>query len=165
MSRRARGILAISLNVVVTMSSWFAILGVTLIFVVVLAQVGSRAFLRDSLVWSDEIARLTLVATTFLGLAWAEGQRAHVSLGRAVSRTESAWQHWITIMGRLLAAITLVVVAHGSLAYAAELDISTPAAGVPLRLIYGVVGVGVLLWTTVMLLQPLSDAANEGGDQ
>ena len=128
-------------------------LGVTLVItvvIVVLLQVVFRFFLDSPLSWSGEVAIYILVWTTFLGMAIAQRERAHVAMQvlpampRVVRRTVD-WICWLSVLGMF------VVLGWGGLELALLHHVQrSPATGVPIWSIYSALPVGGALgiWHT-----------------
>ena len=103
---------------------------------VVVASVLGRFFFAAPMVWSDDVARLLLLAVTFLGAAAALAHGDNAGVTFFVDRIPAAWR------GKVDAAVSLIVVivagALGWNAYVLLADTAgqTVGAGVPQELFF-----------------------------
>ena len=115
----------------------------------VLWQVVSRYALGTSSSFTEEFARFALIWLTVLGAAYLNARRGHLTMDfltrrlapAARARRERAVEWWM-----LAFALVVMVVGGGYLVYTTlRLGQVSPAIGVPLGLVYGVVPVSGLL--------------------
>ncbi len=136
------------------------VLGIALVVTVVIVvsmQVGFRYFLNQPLSWSGETATYLLVWTTFLGMAVAQRERAHVAMQvlptmpRLAQRTVD-WICWLATFGMFLS----LGLGGLELAFLHHIQRS-PATGLPIWVVYTAVPVGGALgiWHTVQDLPGL----------
>ncbi len=133
------------------------ILLVVTVTVVVTLQIVFRFFLNSPLSWSGELATYILVWLTFLGLAIAQRDHAHVALHLLPDLsgpTEQVmnWARWI-------AAVGLFIVMGGgglSLAFMHNVE-SSPAIGLPIWVVYAGMPLGGILgvWHLALVLPGL----------
>lgn len=153
-SERQRSTVARIDHQVARFENGLGILLVIMVTVVVLLQIGFRFFLNSPLSWSGELATYFLVWLTFLGLAIAQRDKAHVALHilpdlHGASAIAIRWVRW------LAAAALFAVMGGGGLDLAFMHNVeSSPAMGLPIWVVYlGLPLGGILgLWHVMMEL-------------
>lgn len=104
---------------------------VAALFVLVLAQVVSRYVFGQPLVWSEELARFSLIWLTFIGAAFVMAYRRHivVSLFKLGDR---AWLVLETISSIIMVLVILTILPAGVEFVQDNLNVRSAAAGLPL---------------------------------
>lgn len=113
----------------------------------VLTQIVSRYVFRAPLPWTDEIARFLLVWMTFIAAAYVMAERLHVAVDIAVARLGvRATAAVDTIATVVVIAVALVLSVAGFVAAQAMTEVSAPATGLPMSVLYaaGVVGFALI---------------------
>lgn len=156
-SKREHSIVARIDRQVARFENGLGILLVITVTVVVLLQITFRFFLNSPLSWSGELATYILVWLTFLGLAIAQRDKAHVALHilpdlNGVAEQAVNWLRWIA------GVVLFAVMGGGGLALAFMHNVeSSPAMGLPIWAVYlGLPLGGVLgLWHLMLDLPGL----------
>lgn len=115
----------------------------------VLWQVFGRYVLNKSFSFTEEFARFALIWLTILGAAYLNGKREHLAmdywLNKLPPEGQIARRRIIEIMMAVFALIVMVI-GGGNLVYTTlRLGQLSPAIGVPLGVVYGIVPVSGLL--------------------
>ncbi len=123
--------------------------------VIVLVQVLLRYVFNDSLVWSEELAKILMVWTAFLIAPWAYRQGANVSIALFVTVLPNLIRSLLRILIHLLVVWILLVLFQESIAFCAR-GFEISAATLPVRMgwFYSVVpfALGATLLVAVELL-------------
>ena len=113
----------------------------TVITLNVLWGVLTRHLLGNQASWTEELARFLLIWIGLLGAAWASGKRMHLSIDLLKKQPERF------IDGCVIAFALAVMVVGGAnlMRITAELGQQSPALGLPMYLVYGVIPLSGLL--------------------
>jgi TRAP-type transport system small permease protein len=115
------------------------------IFIVMIAAVFARYVLNDSIVWSEELARLGLVAITFIGIGAGFRHRSHVR----IDLSAAFGPRLASVLGYIGTAVTLLfllMLAYNGIILARTLRTAhTAALQMPLSWLYLFVGLAALL--------------------
>lgn len=137
----------------VTVEKFAACALLVTVLVLILFQVVSRYVFATPFGWTLEIARFVLIWLTFVGAGYVMSQRLHISmdllvtrLGRLGSALVDTFAHVVVI-----AAATAMAV-FGSLFAAAHANVSAPASGWSMAVVYaaGAVGFGLVALHSVV---------------
>ena len=132
----------------------------------VLWQVFSRYVIGESSSFTEEFARFALIWLTLLGAAYLNGKEAHLTmdfLTRKLSPKDYARRRrWVAGFMFVFSAVVMVV-GGGNLVYTTlRLGQVSPAMGVPLGVVYGVVPVAGLVVCYFTASQVLKTSSIEG---
>lgn len=122
----------------------------SLMSILIGAQVFMRYVLNDSLAWSEELARYAFIWATYIGVACAVKRNAHICVEAAVTRLPALYQRYAAILSHLLFIVFAVMVMKEG--YALTLKIfsfgqKSSAMGLPMGWIYlaPTVGFGLVI--------------------
>lgn len=135
---------------------------VAAIVAVVLAQVVCRRVLGRPLVWSEELCTYAFMAAAMLGASAATQRRTHVRLSLLLDRLprrrglERALELLLALVfaGLLPGTVTFLLAVH-------RLGLRSPALGIPMTWVYGLVPLALALW--VLHLAVPREAGTETG--
>ncbi|MBP6019822.1 MAG: TRAP transporter small permease [Burkholderiaceae bacterium] len=121
------------------------------------AQVFMRYVMHDSLTWSEELARYCFIWATYLGVSCAVKHKAHICVEALTERLPLAARHYATILSHALFILFAVMVMKEG--YALTLKVfafgqKSSAMGLPMGYIYlaPTVGFGLVI---IRLLQSI----------
>jgi len=133
------------------------------IFIVMLAAVFIRYVLNASLTWSEELARLGLVAITFTGIGAGFRRRCHISIDVSAitgPRVASALRY----VGAAVSFIFLLAIGYNGIVLAQTMRAShTAALQMPLSWLYLAVGLASLLGAVRVAQAVIADLKGRGG--
>ena len=92
-------------KIVGTIVDWLAIILLTFIFILGIAQVFWRWVLNNPIVWSEEMIRLTYVWVCYLGWVIAERSDSHIRITAISSRLPVSVQKWLQAFCHVLCII------------------------------------------------------------
>lgn len=126
------------------------VLLLSLMSILIGAQVFMRYALNNSLAWSEELARYCFIWATYIGVACGVKRNAHICVEAVVRKLPSLMQHYAAIFSHLLfIAFSIMVMKEG---YALAIKIFTfgqksSALGLPMGWIYlaPTVGFGLVI--------------------
>lgn len=121
----------LALRLLVSLEQLIGAALVAALFFFVLAQVVSRYVFGRPLVWSEELARFTLVWLTFVGAAFVMAYRRHIVVS-FFKLSDRAWLALETISSVVMITVALVVLPAGVEFVQSNVGVVSPAAGVPL---------------------------------
>ncbi|NYT59025.1 TRAP transporter small permease [Alcaligenaceae bacterium] len=120
----------------------------SLMSILIGAQVFMRYVMGDSLTWSEELARYAFIWATYLGVAYGVKRNAHICVEAAVTRLPGLYRHYASILSHVLFIVFAVLVVKEG--YALTLKIfsfgqQSSAMGLPMGYIYLAPTVGFAL--------------------
>jgi TRAP-type C4-dicarboxylate transport system permease small subunit len=128
------------------------ILILTLLLLVVGAQVLTRYVLNYSLFWSEELARYLFIYLVFIGSAIVLRRNGHIEVSVFVERLPAGVRRALGIVSDLLIlSFTAVVLTHGVRLAAMVWTVPTAAMLIPWTLVY----LGIVLGMAAMVLAVL----------
>lgn len=129
-------------------------------FLVVAVSVFFRYVLNNSIGWSEEVARLLLLAMAFLGAALAYPRRAHVSLAFLLSRLPHKIRIHLDASTALIVAALSTVVSYVALTsfLPLQMQLTLPATGLP----QGVFSISLVIGTLLLAAYALTDSFKSG---
>lgn len=143
---------------------------VAVMVLTVLAQVFMRYFLKNPLVWGDELAKYSLVYMTFIGAAVALGNKQLAAMELLTEKLSKGGKKATLILVYILEIVLLIFIFYYSIMLMLEGSVQaqlSPALQVPMAWIYLSIplGVGLMIIQSILLLvgeiKGLNDA--EGG--
>lgn len=122
----------------------------SLMSVLIGAQVFMRYVMNDSLTWSEELARYAFIWATYIGVACGVKRNAHICVEAIATKLPALYQRYAAIIAHLLFIVfALMVVKEG---YALTLRIlsfgqTSSAMGIPMGWVYlaPTVGFGLVI--------------------
>ena len=119
---------------------------VTLMSLLVIAQVILRYVFNNPLDWSEELARFTFIYLTFIGIGAAYGRRRHMFIDAVIVLLPAKTRRIVEILVTGLATaflIAVIVIALRSMVDLYRMDITTPALELPMAFVYLIIPVGL----------------------
>jgi TRAP-type C4-dicarboxylate transport system permease small subunit len=134
---------------------------VTVMAILVIAQVVLRYVFNDPLTWSEEMARIVFIYLAFVGIGAAYGRRRHMSIDALIillpARIKKAVQ--FSVVGVASAfLVAVIVITFRSIVELHRMDITTPALEYPMALVYLIVPLGL----SALIAQMWIDLYKEG---
>jgi len=128
----------------------FMVFLLSLMSILIGAQVFMRYVMNDSLTWTEELARYAFIWATYIGVACGVKRNAHICVEAVVIKLPALYRHYATIVAQLLFIVfALMVMKEG---YALTLKIlsfgqKSSALGIPMGWVYlaPTVGFGLVL--------------------
>ena len=102
--------LGVALGALDTAACWVICAAITVMVVVVSAQVGLRYGLNQSLGWADEISRLCFVWSIFLAIPLGIRARAHIGVEMLVARMPASARGALARLTALASAAMLLLI-------------------------------------------------------
>ncbi len=126
---------------------WALCLLMSLMVVIVFANVVARYYLSASLAWSEEVARFMLIWLVFLGAVLAYVHDEHLGLDIVVRLFPRRVQQGLAVAGDLLIIVAVYLLTHGGAVLMRDSwEWGSPATDTPYGYVYTVVPFcGVLL--------------------
>jgi TRAP-type transport system small permease protein len=127
---------------------WALCLLMSLMVVIVFANVIARYYLSASLAWSEEVARFMLIWLVFIGAVLAYVNDEHLALDIVVQLFPRRIRYGLAVVADLLVMVAIYLLIHGG----AELmrdswEWGSPATDTPYGYVYAVVpACGILLF-------------------
>ena len=119
---------------------------VTLMAILVVAQVVLRYVFNDPLTWSEEMARILFIYLAFVGIGAAYGRRRHMFIDALVIELPATLKRIVefSVVGIASAfLIAVIVITIRSIVELHRMDITTPALEYPMTLVYLVIPLGM----------------------
>lgn len=119
---------------------------VTIMALLVIAQVIMRYVFNDPLTWSEELARFSFIALAFFGIGAAYGRRRHMFIDALIILLPAGAKRVVVIAVVVIASAFLVTVIGITISSILELhrmDVTTPALELPMAYIYLVIPLGL----------------------
>lgn len=99
---------------------------------ILLAGVASRYVFDNPLDWTDELSSSLFIWLTMLGSVLALDKGEHMRLTALVSRLPPAWQGWMETTSALVVCAFVMLIVVPAMGHAhSEMEITTPALGIP----------------------------------
>ncbi|NYT24555.1 TRAP transporter small permease [Alcaligenaceae bacterium] len=122
----------------------------SLMSVLIGAQVFMRYVLNDSLTWSEELARYAFIWATYIGVACAVKRNAHICVEAAVTKLPALYQRYAAILSHLLFIVFAVMVMKEGYALTVKIfsfGQKSSSMGIPMGWIYlaPTVGFGLVI--------------------
>ena len=122
----------------------------SLMSVLIGAQVFMRYVLNDSLTWSEELARYAFIWCTYIGVACAVKRNAHICVEAVVIKLPALYQRYAAIFSHLLFIVFAVMVmkeGYGLTMKILSFGQKSSAMGIPMAWIYmaPTVGFGLVI--------------------
>lgn len=125
------------------------VLGCCIILMCIAVGLGvvSRYIFGQPLLWTDEIARASMVWLTFVGAAQLFSyENGHLKMDFLTDRLTPAWQRRLAIAANLIELVLVLVVGVGTLVFIYfNADAVTSALELPVYVIFGIMPVAMLV--------------------
>ncbi len=135
----------------------------TLMVVIVFAQVVGRYVFNYSFSWSEEIARFLMVWITFAGSAYAFRMGAHIGVTVIVDRLPPGMALYVKLLARVLTIVFFMVLGYYGWHHTMEQYLMgqlAPATRIPVAIPYSAVPIGSLLVIIRLIDQAIQDFKN-----
>jgi len=130
----------------------------TVLLLVVGAQILTRYVLNYSLFWSEELARYLFIYLVFIGSAIVMRRNGHIQVSVFVERLPSGVRRGLAIVSDLLLlSFTVIVLIHGVRLAAMVWTVPTAAMLIPWTLVY----LGIVLGMAAMVLAVLGSLLSQ----
>jgi len=130
----------------------FSVLLLAFYLSLILLQVFYRYILNDSLFWSEEVVRYSLVWGVMLGAALVAYERSHISVEVIGAFLPPAGKQVLTFLANTCTLAFLLILIYAGLDFTDRTWFQRSASlGVPMRWVYLAIPVGALLETWFML--------------
>jgi TRAP-type transport system small permease protein len=126
---------------------------ITLMVVIVFANVIGRYFLHASVAWSDEVARFMMIWMSLLGAVLAYAKNEHLGLDLVVQAVPKSVAKFINILGDLLVMVAVFMIIKGGYNLVMQnLSWLSPGASISYGFVYTIVPIcGVILFLQTIL--------------
>ncbi len=105
--------------------------------VLIAAQVYTRFFTNNSLTWSEELARYTMVYMVFLSAVLVARQKGHICIDDVVRRLSLKGRTAVLCVSSLLQIVFFLTVVWGAYRLLPTASLRTsPAIGIPIPIVY-----------------------------
>ena len=134
---------------------------VTIMAILVVAQVVLRYVFNDPLTWSEEMARILFIYLAFVGIGAAYGRRRHMFIDALILELPATLKRIVefSVVGIASAfLIAVIVITLRSIVELHRMDITTPALDYPMALVYLVIPLGM----SALIAQMWLDLYKEG---
>jgi TRAP-type C4-dicarboxylate transport system permease small subunit len=135
---------------------------VAVMVVTVIMQVFMRYFLRNPLIWADELSRYALVFMTFIGASVALRSNNLAAMELITSKITGITKKVLSLVSNLLAVLLLGFLFYYSISLMMENSVRTqlsPAMQVPMVIIYFSLPLGIGLTLVQAIFKFITDAA------
>jgi TRAP-type C4-dicarboxylate transport system permease small subunit len=119
---------------------------IALMAVLVIAQVILRYVFNDPLDWSEEMARITFIYITFIGIGAAYGRRRHMAIDALIIELPAKLRRIVEVSVIGLASaflIALIGLTIRSMAELYKMEVTTPALEYPMAFVYLIIPLGI----------------------
>ncbi len=119
---------------------------IALMAILVIAQVVLRYVFNDPLDWSEEMARITFIYITFIGIGAAYGRRRHMAIDAIVILLPPKMKRIVEVSVVSLASAFLIVLIGLTIRSMMELtkmEVTTPALEYPMAFVYLIIPLGI----------------------
>lgn len=128
-----------------------------LILGLLLVQIVGRSLPNVSYIWTEELTRFGLVWLTFIGAAYVMAQGRHITIDVANQLLGGRGRKVLDIVSSLVALATCAMLLPASFVFTSTMHyINSPAADVPMSLVYGAGLSGFSLLTLHCLVRLIS---------
>lgn len=154
------------INIYRALVNWALVATIGVMVVTVTAQVIWRYLFNSPLHWTEEIARICLITTTFLGAALAIQKNVHFRIDALTKMLPPVLYRYAEAILCLLAALYVGVIVYGSIFLMQNINMGVISSlGIPAKLIYLVFPLGGGLMIINLLENAVKSVRGEGGAQ
>jgi TRAP-type C4-dicarboxylate transport system permease small subunit len=142
----------------------------SLMSVLIGAQVFMRYVMNNSLAWSEELARFAFIWATYIGLACAVKRNANICVEAVVNKLAPVWRRYAAILAHVLFIVFAVLVVKEGYALTAKIfkfGQQSSALSLPMGWVYmaPVVGFGLVILRLLQRIAAEIRALRAGGTQ
>lgn len=151
-------------NAITQVFRWITVILLSLMVIIVFANVVSRYYLHASLAWSEEVTRFMLVWLVFVGAFLAYIHDEHLGLDILVAQFPPKVRKNVAVCTNLLVIFALYAVMEGGyLLMRDNFDWLSPAAEIPQGYVYFIVPFvcGLMIIQTVLKTYYLLTSTNQ----
>lgn len=112
---------------------------------VTILNVLTRNVTGDSIAWTEELNQFLIVLVCFVGLSYAAGEGRHIRMSALSDALPDRFRRWLMIFVTSTTALLLFFLAYYAWSYAVSVDRRSPVMGVPLRWVYMIAPIGLVL--------------------
>lgn len=140
----------------------------TIMSSLVFAQVVCRFVFKNSLTWSEELARFTLIWLIYLASILAYAEKVHISVDALVILLTGKLGKAVQILNRVCVVVFTVAIMLGAIEFIPTTSLQlTPAAEIPMSYAYAAVPVGmafICLIAIKQIFQVIHDDPSANGE-
>lgn len=128
---------------------------------ILIAVQGIARYLRSPFTWTEEVAQFCFIVAAFLGMSSVERGSGHIKLTAFTDLLPKRLGTIVLRLNNILLLITLCFTLAGSfMLYPSISQLTSSAAGVPIRWIYTGMNIGLIWWTVNTIHSILSQGRN-----
>ncbi|MCL5808607.1 MAG: TRAP transporter small permease [Deltaproteobacteria bacterium] len=139
---------------------YLSMAGITVMALLVIAQVILRYVFNDPLTWSEEMARLIFIGLAFIGIGAAYGRRRHMAIDALVillpSRAKRIAEFTVVGIASVF-LIAVIAITARSIMELYRMEVTTPALEFPMAYVYLVIPFGLAALIVQMWLDLYKD--------
>lgn len=110
-----------------------------------ITNVIARNLTGDSLAATEELNQFLIVLICFVGLSYAAGEGRHIRMSALSDALPTRLRRWLLVVVGSATAALLLLLAWYALQYAWSVDRRSPVLDIPLRVVYFVAPLGLVL--------------------
>lgn len=123
--------------------------------VVLFLQVFTRYVLRNPLYWSEELARIILIWSVFLGAVFSFRSGTHMRIDILMKKLPMRLRMAVNLISKTIVTVfSVVLVIHGSIFSSKMMRIIAPATKIPTGIIYLVLPIFACLTVIIVWIHP-----------
>jgi TRAP-type C4-dicarboxylate transport system permease small subunit len=123
--------------------------------VVLFLQVFTRYVLRNPLYWSEELARIILIWSVFLGAVFSFRSGTHMRIDILMKKLPMRLRMAVNLVSKTIVTVfSVVLVIHGSIFSSKMMRIIAPATKIPTGIIYLVLPIFACLTVIIVWIHP-----------
>ncbi len=123
--------------------------------VVLFLQVFTRYVLRNPLYWSEELARIILIWSVFLGAVFSFRSGTHMRIDILMKKLPMRLRMAVNLVSKTIVTVfSVVLVIHGSILSSKMMRIIAPATKIPTGIIYLVLPIFACLTVIIVWIHP-----------
>ena len=123
--------------------------------VVLFLQVFTRYVLRNPLYWSEELARIILIWSVFLGAVFSFRSGTHMRIDILMKKLPMRLRMAVNLVSKTIVTVfSVVLVIHGSIFSSKMMRIIAPATKIPTGIIYLVLPIFACLTVIIIWIHP-----------
>ena len=126
----------------------FLVVCIAIMVVLIFTQVIMRYFFNNSLVWSEELARVLFIWASWIGISLGQKKGEHIKITMVTDRLHGKVRQIVLCIGDICTlGILIVLCVEGILVveHITSIGSATPALGIPKSVVYAAVPLSCLL--------------------
>ena len=132
------------------------ILGLSAMFLILLAQVIMRYVFSRPLTWSEEAARFIFVYVSFIGISYAYRQKGHIRMEVVVNLFPQAVRRWLEVLINLgTIALFCYMIPFSFRFIGIQAGVKATATHIPMSIVYTALPLGMALSCVRLLISSL----------